>query len=189
MSLVASNIVKMTTSHAVSNENFDQKYIVSIPMVYANLCDTIFLVICQESFCTRNHGNKIMKYKVIVILHDDVFKWKHFPSYWPFVCGIHRSPVNSLQEGQWRGALMFSLICVWINGRVNNPEVGDLRRYRAHYDVTVMIRLLLHLKGHNMERPLSKNAKNATKKWLTDTVIKKSIHKNTMYRKRQVLQI
>ena len=33
---------------------------------------------------------------------------------------------------------MFSLICVWINGWVNNGEAGDLRRYRAHYDVIVM---------------------------------------------------
>ena len=70
--------------------------------------------------------------------HDDVIKWKHFPRYWPFVRGLHRSPVNSLHKGQWRGALMFSLICVSINGWVNNREAGDLRRYRAHYDVTVM---------------------------------------------------
>ena len=40
--------------------------------------------------------------------------------------------------GQWRGALMSSLICVWINVWVNNSEAGDLRHYRAHYDVTVM---------------------------------------------------
>ena len=26
--------------------------------------------------------------------HDDVNKWKHFPRYWPFVRGIHRSPVK-----------------------------------------------------------------------------------------------
>ena len=71
-------------------------------------------------------------------LHDDVIKWKHFPRYWPFVRGIHRSPVNSPHKGQWRGALMFTLICARINGWVNNREAGDLRRYRAHYDVTVM---------------------------------------------------
>ena len=70
--------------------------------------------------------------------HDDIIKWKHFPRYWPFVRGIHRSPVNSPHKGQWRGALMFSLICVWINDWVNNHETGDLRRYRAHYDVIVM---------------------------------------------------
>ena len=32
---------------------------------------------------------------------------------------------------------MFSLICVGINGWVNNREAGDLRRYRAHYNVIV----------------------------------------------------
>ena len=70
--------------------------------------------------------------------HDDVIKWKHFPRYWPFVRGIHRSPVNSPNKGQWRGALMFTLICTRINGWVNNREAGDLRRHRAHYDVIVM---------------------------------------------------
>ena len=65
-------------------------------------------------------------------------KWKHFPRYWPFVRGIHRSPVNSPHKGQWRGALMFSLICVWINGWVNYREAGDLRRNRDHCDVIVM---------------------------------------------------
>ena len=74
----------------------------------------------------------------LISFHDDAIKWKHFPRYWPFVRGIHRSPVNSPHKGQWRGALMFSLICVWINGWVNNHEAGDLRRYRVHYDVTVM---------------------------------------------------
>ena len=30
-------------------------------------------------------------------------------------------------------------ICVWINGWVNNRQAGDLRRYRSHYGVTVMV--------------------------------------------------
>ena len=66
--------------------------------------------------------------------HDDVIKWKHFPRYWLFVWGIHRSPVNPPHKGQWRGPLMFTFICVWINNR----EAGDLRRYRDHYDITLM---------------------------------------------------
>ena len=41
-------------------------------------------------------------------------------------------------KGKWRGALMISLICAWINGWVNKREAGDLRRYLAHHDVTVM---------------------------------------------------
>ena len=65
-------------------------------------------------------------------------KLKCFPHYWHFVRGIHRSPVNSPHKGQWRGTLMFSLISVWINDWVNNYEASDLRRYHAHYVITVM---------------------------------------------------
>ena len=93
--------------------------------------------------------------------HDDVIKWKRFPRNWPFVRGIHRSPVNSPHKGQWRGALMFSLICVWINDWVNNREAGDLRRHRGHYDVIVMKCFLWRrcigkcylLNGSNVFRP------------------------------------
>ena len=49
--------------------------------------------------------------------------------------------------GQWRGALMFSLIWAWMNGWVNIREAGDLRRHRADYDVTVMIGCLLWVQG------------------------------------------
>ena len=33
----------------------------------------------------------------------------------------------------------FSLICVWINGWVDNRESGDLRRYRVYYVVIIML--------------------------------------------------
>ena len=52
--------------------------------------------------------------------------------------GIHRSPVKSPHKGQWRGALMLTLICTRINVWVNNRAAGHLRRHRAHYDVVVM---------------------------------------------------
>ena len=52
--------------------------------------------------------------------------------------GIHWSPVNSPHKGQWCRALMFSLICTWINGWVNTREAGDLRCHRAHYDIIIM---------------------------------------------------
>ena len=71
--------------------------------------------------------------------HDDVIKWKHFPRYCPFVRGIHRSTVNSPHKGQWRGALMFSLIYAWISDWVNNREAGDLRCHHGHYDVMVIV--------------------------------------------------
>ena len=68
--------------------------------------------------------------------------WRHqmetFSALLALCAGNSLGPVKSPHKGQWRGALMFSLICVCINGRVNNRDAGDFRRYRAHYDVTVM---------------------------------------------------
>ena len=53
--------------------------------------------------------------------YNDIIKWKHFPCYWPFVRGIHWSPMNSPHKCQCRGALMLSLICActydWVNNR------------------------------------------------------------------------
>ena len=87
--------------------------------------------------------------------HDEVIKWKHFPRNWPFVREIHRSPVNFPHKGQWRGALMFSLIYVWINGWVNNREAGDLRRQHDHYDVIVMLLITrsVHLRSLLVKPP------------------------------------
>ena len=71
-------------------------------------------------------------------LHDDVIKWKHFQRYWTFVRGIHWIPVNSPHKGQWCRALIFTLICTWINSWVKKCEAGDLKCHRAHYDVIAM---------------------------------------------------
>ena len=62
--------------------------------------------------------------------HDDVIKWKHFPRYWPFV----RFPA----QRQVTRSFDVPLICVGLKGWINNREAGDSRRYRVHYDVTVM---------------------------------------------------
>ena len=59
--------------------------------------------------------------------------------YWPFVRGIHRSPVHSPHKDHWREALMFSLNCARTNGWANNRDAANLRRHRADYDVTLMI--------------------------------------------------
>ena len=88
----------------------------------------------------------------IINIHDGVIKWKHFPRYWPFVRGIHRSPLNSPHKGQSRRALMFSLICVWINGWVNNHEAGDLRCYRTHYDVIVTFLSVLQVEVIRLDK-------------------------------------
>ena len=101
----------------------------------------------------RDGAGRWLKYflvenKQVCLFHDDVIQWKHFPRYWPFVRGTHRSPVSSPHKGQWRGALMVSLICARINGWVNNREAGDLRRHHCDED---MCQFLLFL-GTEMGR-------------------------------------
>ena len=63
----------------------------------------------------------------ILLEHDDVIKWKHFPRYRPLVRGIHRSPVNSPHKVQGRGTLMFSLTCASTNSWVTmgTPVIWD----------------------------------------------------------------
>ena len=46
----------------------------------------LFLDLCEFYEIHAKHSE---------VSHDDVIKWKYFPRYWPFVRGIHRSPVNS----------------------------------------------------------------------------------------------
>ena len=69
--------------------------------------------------------------------------WRHqmetFSALLALCAGNSPVPVNSPHKGQWREALMFSLICAWINDWVNNREAGDLRRHRSHFDVNIMI--------------------------------------------------
>ena len=79
-------------------------------MLWSLLCFKSALsmhIICI--YCFNNTG-------AVAWLPHDVIKWKHFPHYWSFARGIHRSPVNYPHNGQWRGALVFSLICAWTNG-------------------------------------------------------------------------
>ena len=70
------------------------------------------------------------------IYHDDVIKWRHQMEIFSALLAICAG--NSPVPGEFP-AHKSSLICVRINGRVNNRKAGDLRRYRAHHDVIVMI--------------------------------------------------
>ena len=157
-------LVKIIPSIFKFDKNFVLSYPNSIKVIAANFCTCH--ASCTGVACAKGCSDRMTKpgitakrifHRIWIMMkniisemcpcstkintgtHDDVIRWNHFPRNWPFVRGIHRSPVNSPHKGQWRGALMFSLICVWINDWVNNREAGDLRRYRAHYDVIVMI--------------------------------------------------
>ena len=60
---------------------------------------------------------------VLLRLHDDIIKWKHFSRYWPLARGIHRSPVNSPHWGQWRAELWF-LFDLHLNKRLSKQTWG-----------------------------------------------------------------
>ena len=92
---------------------------VEFPHAQSNT-DVYFAVYYEGEFCFSTPLKRQCPH-----FHDDVIKWKHFSCYRPFVRGIHRSPVNSPNKGQWRGALMFSLICAWTNGWANNRDACE----------------------------------------------------------------
>ena len=96
-------------------------YIVYSGSVFVNVQDT--RADGQVFHKTQAILTKGDAFGVRLTLHDDVIKWKPFPRYWPFVRGIHLSPVNSRHKGQWRGALMFSLICA-LNKRFSKQSWG-----------------------------------------------------------------
>ena len=65
------------------------------------------------------------------------YQMEQFPRHWSFVRGIHWSTVNSPYKGHGRRALIFYLGLK--NDWVSIPNIGDLRRHRAHYNGTVMV--------------------------------------------------
>ena len=102
---------------------------------------TVSLIICLMHNCILCYSRELDTF-ICVCVSKPVPWWRHqmetFSALLALCAGIHRSPVNSPHKGQWLGNFMFSLICAWINGWVNNHRAGDLRRHRADYDVTVM---------------------------------------------------
>ena len=109
------------------------------PSVGKNICQLYDRQGARQSAWIQVLAHLAIDTMLIIVVDDDVIKWKHFRRYWPFVQGIHQSPVNNPHKGQWHGALMFSLICAWTNDWINNRDAGHSRRHCAHYDVTVMI--------------------------------------------------
>ena len=141
-------------------ENFDVVYQLHI-IVYDN--KGIPIIVYENKGIPFIMGKYFNDYYLLTIVfpRDDVIKWNHFPRYWPYVRGIHRSPENSPHKGQWRGVLMFSLIWAWINGWVNNRAAGDLRRHRVHCHVTALLCprmvLLSHHAGKRNHRNIAAN--------------------------------
>ena len=72
-------------------------------------------------------------------IHDDVIEWRHIRVTDPLCREFISHRWNSPHTGQWHEASMFSSICAWTNGWVNNRDDDtDLRSHRTLYDVTLM---------------------------------------------------
>ena len=115
--LVADNTIYMYTLYCITllltalvmyciNGGRLKRNIIHYPSLYGHvaLCVWIKSLTCQLH-CSYLSGS--VHWHMVVPVHDDVIKWKHFPRYWPFVWGIHRWPVNSPHKGQWRGVWCF----------------------------------------------------------------------------------
>ena len=100
----------------------------------------LFFMILKTHSCMVWWRNQIETFSALLILCG------HRKSM--FVCGMGMKicywlcmefTVNSPHKSRWSGALMSYLICAWTNSWGNSRDACDLRRNRAHYDVTVMI--------------------------------------------------
>ena len=86
---------------------------------------------------------------------DEISWWRHqmetFSAlYWPFVLGIHRSPVNSPHKGQWRGAFYL---------RQNKRLIKQSRRWWfetplrwlwRHFNVQALVWTMEKYQSHEM---------------------------------------
>ena len=94
------------------------KMLFNIYLGSGNICEANRISMKSIFYHCLNKHAKIVKFEQHLnwrncVFNDDVIKWKHFPPCWPIERGIHRPQVNTPHKGQWRGALVFCLICVW----------------------------------------------------------------------------
>ena len=129
---------RITMTNITTTITHNRQYNVYICIVYHHIWCYYSLVPHYPHPRSIEQINEYINTKLIMSCSDDTMMtwcvWEFmmtssngniFPRHWPFVQGIHQSPVNSPHKGQWRVALMFSLTRVWINGWVNNREAGD----------------------------------------------------------------
>ena len=98
--------------------------------------------------------------------HDCVIKWKHFPRNWPFVRGIHRSPVNSAYKWSvtWSYGVFFDLhLNKWLSRHRRRRWFETPSRSLWHQNLTNQIMIIKH------QNP--RLVKNHSTKYLSGTTI------------------
>ena len=109
------------------------KFVVFDTFVQPIIDDALMIIWCLYLSMSINCGHNTI-----------ISRWRHKMEVFSALlahCEVN-SPVNgvfpSQLKVQWRGALMFSLVCAWTYGWADHRYVGDLRFYHVNYDVTVM---------------------------------------------------
>ena len=77
--------------------------------------------------------------------HDDVMTWNRFPHYWPFLRGIHRSPVDSPHKGPAIRSFRVYLL-------LQQRSYRWFKKPYALFDVTVMLLYLFREAYLNYEK-------------------------------------
>ena len=133
-------MVKIMVSIANMGETIFKEYIYrcnDIHPAWSIVVQNSRQYICQSlSSTSRVHSST----SVITALHNDVIKGNIFRVTGP-LCGKftgHRWIPRTKASDAELWCFLWSV--PWINGWVNNSEVGDLRRQRTHYDVIAMVR-------------------------------------------------
>ena len=107
VALVVSNVIHIRQSWACCYNR---------TLTHFGCCKDIWIMTHVLRFVNKYCHDVTVDDMHTLCMRDDVIKWKHFPRYWPFVRGIHRSQVDSPRKIQWREALLFCSFCAWTNG-------------------------------------------------------------------------
>ena len=103
--------------------------------IWCNYLSILYVCFCERLLLYQNRcqhkkiqvvreGGEMLPHEAALCLPSHIMTSSNgniFRATGPFVRGIHRSPVNSRHKGQWRGDLMFSLICA-LNKRLSKQS-------------------------------------------------------------------
>ena len=94
-------------------------------VIFAKICHNIYIRHTLHTYCVHiHHCGNLFEY-------SSLSWWRHKMETF--------SALLALCVGNSSVTVVFSLICAWTNGWVNNRDAGDFKHHRAHYDVTVMM--------------------------------------------------
>ena len=111
----------------------------------ANSCGWEFVLYIKTHFYGEHSLHISWRSTHLLHLYFPFSWWRHqmehVPRHWLF-CGEFTGDCGEFTVHQWIPLTQTSDAelwwFLWTNGWVSNQDAGDLRRHRAHYDVTVM---------------------------------------------------